>query len=158
MPGARVRCQVPGCQRCLVHGACGVVQAPGAWTRRPEPGARSLEPEANEERMKDSELRAALDEIRSALGELAARVSRLEAGVEAPAVSPPAVEAPAIPPPSPVEAPGEIVGEDLVLVITAAIAAFLGERAHVRQIRLISSSAWAQQGRVSVQASHRLAR
>ena len=27
---------------------------------------------------------------------------------------------------------------------------------HIRQIRLVSTSAWAQQGRVSIQASHRL--
>ena len=37
------------------------------------------------------------------------------------------------------------------------VAAFLGERAHIRQIRLVSSTAWAQQGRVSIQASHRWA-
>ena len=40
----------------------------------------------------------------------------------------------------------------------AAVAAYLGERAHVRQIRLISSQAWGQQGRVTVQASHTLHR
>jgi methylmalonyl-CoA carboxyltransferase large subunit len=44
-----------------------------------------------------------------------------------------------------------------LLVISAAVAAFLGERAHVRQVRLVHSDAWAQQGRVSVMASHRWA-
>jgi methylmalonyl-CoA carboxyltransferase large subunit len=43
------------------------------------------------------------------------------------------------------------------MVITAAVAAFLGERGHVRQVRLLHSDAWAQQGRVSVMASHRWA-
>ena len=43
------------------------------------------------------------------------------------------------------------------LVIAAAVAAFLGERAHIRQVRLVASEAWAQQGRVSVMASHRWA-
>ena len=37
-----------------------------------------------------------------------------------------------------------------------AIGAYLGVRAHIRQIRLVSTNAWAQQGRVSIQASHRL--
>jgi methylmalonyl-CoA carboxyltransferase large subunit len=51
-------------------------------------------------------------------------------------------------------APG--LSEELVLVIGAAIAAFLGKRPHIRQIRLIGSAAWAQQGRVTIQASHAL--
>ena len=46
--------------------------------------------------------------------------------------------------------------EELVLVISAAIAAFLGKRPHIRQIRLLGSAAWAQQGRVTIQASHAL--
>jgi methylmalonyl-CoA carboxyltransferase large subunit len=48
------------------------------------------------------------------------------------------------------------VTEEEVLAISAAVAAYLGVRAHIRQIRLVSSGAWAQQGRVSIQASHRL--
>ena len=51
----------------------------------------------------------------------------------------------------------EGLSEELVLVISAAIAAFLGKKAHIRQIRLIGSAAWAQQGRVIIQASHALA-
>jgi methylmalonyl-CoA carboxyltransferase large subunit len=100
--------------------------------------------------MKDSELRQVLDEIRATLGALAVRVAAIEE--RAVPVVPPVAAARA---PKPVPAGAT---EDLVLVITAAVAAFLGERAHVRQIRLIASGAWAQQGRVSVQASHRLAR
>jgi methylmalonyl-CoA carboxyltransferase large subunit len=46
--------------------------------------------------------------------------------------------------------------EELILVISAAIAAFLGKRPHIRQIRLLGSAAWAQQGRVTIQASHAL--
>jgi methylmalonyl-CoA carboxyltransferase large subunit len=46
--------------------------------------------------------------------------------------------------------------EDEMLAVSAAIAAYLGVRAHIRQIRLVSTSAWAQQGRVSIQASHSL--
>jgi hypothetical protein len=42
-----------------------------------------------------------------------------------------------------------------MLGIAAAVAAFLGERTHIRQVRLLTSEAWAQQGRVSVMSSHR---
>ena len=48
------------------------------------------------------------------------------------------------------------ITEEEVLAISAAIGAYLGVRAHIRQIRLLSTSAWAQQGRVSIQASHTL--
>ncbi|HBY59307.1 MAG TPA: hypothetical protein DEH78_05765 [Solibacterales bacterium] len=62
-----------------------------------------------------------------------------------------------VPAPVPVAAaPPEAISEETLLVISAAIAAFLGERAHIRSVRLISSRAWAQEGRVSIQASHRL--
>jgi methylmalonyl-CoA carboxyltransferase large subunit len=103
--------------------------------------------------MKDSELRQVLDEIRATLGALAGRVAAIEE--KAVTHTPPVVAAAPAPVPAPKPAG---LTEDMVMAITAAVAAFLGERAHVRQIRLISSSAWAQQGRVSVQASHRLAR
>lgn len=62
------------------------------------------------------------------------------------------------PPASPASpAPREEVTEEVMLVISATVAAFLGERAHVKQVRLLASEAWAQQGRVSVMASHRWA-
>jgi methylmalonyl-CoA carboxyltransferase large subunit len=48
------------------------------------------------------------------------------------------------------------VSEEVVLVISAAVAAFLGKKPHIRQIRLLGSAAWAQQGRVTIQASHAL--
>ncbi len=52
---------------------------------------------------------------------------------------------------------GEI-GLDVVLAITAAVAAFLGKRATIHQIRLTGTTAWAMQGRATVQASHGLVR
>lgn len=52
----------------------------------------------------------------------------------------------------------EEIDEEILLVISAAIAAFCGKKPFIRQIRLISSSAWAQQGRLGIQASHALAR
>jgi methylmalonyl-CoA carboxyltransferase large subunit len=64
----------------------------------------------------------------------------------------------AAPAPAPQAAPvAEGLSEEIVLVIGAAIAAFLGKKAHIRQIRLLDSPAWAQQGRATIQASHRLA-
>ena len=61
------------------------------------------------------------------------------------------------PPPAPATpAAADGLNEELVLVISAAIAAFLGKKPHIRQIRLIGSAAWAQQGRVTIQASHAL--
>ncbi|WP_291983847.1 hypothetical protein [Luteitalea sp.] len=60
--------------------------------------------------------------------------------------------------PSPSPPVDDALEPGVVLAIAAAVAAYLGERAHVRQIRLISSQAWGQQGRVTVQASHTLHR
>jgi methylmalonyl-CoA carboxyltransferase large subunit len=56
----------------------------------------------------------------------------------------------------PVAPEAEGLSEELVLVISAAVAAFLGKKAHIRQIRLLGSAAWAQQGRATIQASHAL--
>ena len=47
--------------------------------------------------------------------------------------------------------------EEEMIAVSAAIAAYMGVRAHIKQVRLVSTSAWAQQGRVSIQASHVLA-
>jgi cell division septum initiation protein DivIVA len=46
--------------------------------------------------------------------------------------------------------------EELVATISAAIAAYLGFKPHIRQIRLIGGAKWSQQGRASIQASHEL--
>lgn len=48
------------------------------------------------------------------------------------------------------------VSEETLLAISAAVAAYLGKRPHIRAVRLVSSPGWAQQGRVSIQASHRI--
>jgi hypothetical protein len=41
-----------------------------------------------------------------------------------------------------------------MIAISAAVAAFLGVRARIRQVRLVQSSAWAQVGRIGSHASH----
>jgi methylmalonyl-CoA carboxyltransferase large subunit len=60
------------------------------------------------------------------------------------------VAAPAEPP-----RPPEVTEEDMVF-IAAAVAAYLGVRARIRQVRLVQSSAWAQVGRATIHASHRV--
>jgi methylmalonyl-CoA carboxyltransferase large subunit len=60
-------------------------------------------------------------------------------------------------PPEP-DAPEEL-DEETLTVLSAAVAAFLGKPAHIRRARLVSApapTAWVQQGRAYVQASHNL--
>lgn len=78
-----------------------------------------------------------LDILLDRLDKLDERMARLERAVKA--AGPP---------------PADTVSDELALVIAAAVAAYLGKRPHIRQIRLAGSAAWAQQGRVSIQASH----
>jgi methylmalonyl-CoA carboxyltransferase large subunit len=106
---------------------------------------------------KTSELEILLRDIRAELAALAERVARLEtpaAPVVAAAAAPEVAAPAAVAPPAPAGPPP--IGEEELLAISAALAAYFGVRVHVRQIRLITTSAWAQQGRVSIQASHRL--
>ncbi len=84
-----------------------------------------------------------LKELQTKIAELEARIRELEH----PALA--ATEAPKPAAPEP-------ISEEIMLVIAAAVAAYLGERAHIRVVRLVPSHAWAQQGRVSIQASHHL--
>ena len=84
-----------------------------------------------------------LKEMQAKIAELEARIQEIE--------HPKPVPAPAPQPPK-----EEPISEEIMLVIAAAVAAYLGERAHIRVVRLAPSHAWAQQGRVSIQASHRL--
>ena len=49
------------------------------------------------------------------------------------------------------------VNEELILTISAAVAAYLGVKPKIRQIRLVSNQQWGQQGRATIQASRKLA-
>jgi methylmalonyl-CoA carboxyltransferase large subunit len=96
-----------------------------------------------------------LEALRQEVARLNQRVARLEAagkGQDAVLSTPPASQ-PRVPEKKPEPA---ILSEELILVISAAIAAFLGKKPHIRQIRLLGSVAWAQEGRVTIQASHAL--
>jgi len=111
----------------------------------------------------DESLQQALDALGAQVAELRARLEKLEAaGAETPAaaVTPaagPVVEAAAAETAkaAPVEE-AEGISEEVLLVLSAAVAAFLGKRPHIRAIRLHRTGAWAQQGRVFIQASHQL--
>jgi methylmalonyl-CoA carboxyltransferase large subunit len=101
-----------------------------------------------------------LEEVRQELARLGDRVAALEAASpQTLPLSPNAekrdgdkkVDRAATPSP-----PADVLNEELILVIGAAIAAFLGKKPHIRQIRLVGSAAWAQQGRITIQASHAL--
>jgi methylmalonyl-CoA carboxyltransferase large subunit len=85
------------------------------------------------------------------------KAAPVPAPVPVPAVAPaPAV---ALTPKPPEPEAVEEVSPEIIMVLTAAVAAFLGKRARVRGARLVRtapSNAWAQQGRVFVQASHNL--
>ncbi|MGA8046204.1 MAG: hypothetical protein WCA30_08050 [Dermatophilaceae bacterium] len=50
------------------------------------------------------------------------------------------------------------VPEDVAIAISAAVAAFLGHRAKIKQMHYRTGAAWAQQGRVVVQAHHNIQR
>jgi methylmalonyl-CoA carboxyltransferase large subunit len=110
------------------------------------------------------DLRATLQDIQSQLAKLAARVAGLEelASMGGGEAAPSVISRGAtvhVPEPPPTTSPMTVetgISEEEVLAISAAIAAWLGVHAHIRQIRLIRTGAWAQQGRVTIQASHRL--
>ena len=88
--------------------------------------------------------RVTVTELQAQIAELMRRLEAIE--TPRPAAQPQVAAAPE----------PETVSEEELLAISAAIGAYLGVRAHIRQIRLLSSNAWAQQGRVSIQASHSL--
>lgn len=113
------------------------------------------------EKTQIDEVSLAVAALQKQVALLEAKIARLEAApvpaekaAIAPAASPAPVAAAAIPvAAAPVK---EEISEEIMLVLAAAVAAFLGERAHIRVARMVTSPTWAQVGRVSIQASHRL--
>jgi methylmalonyl-CoA carboxyltransferase large subunit len=102
-----------------------------------------------------SELAATLEQLQAQMAEMSYRIQSLEkenAGVHGPNGTAAVPLHPAAAPP----VLSAAITEEELLAVSAAIGAYLGVRAHIRQIRLVGTSAWAQQGRVSIQASHRV--
>lgn len=65
------------------------------------------------------------------------------------------------PPPAPVAAKREEASPETLLLIAAAVTAFLGKKVRIRSAKMLYShesfNAWSQQGRAVVQASHNVA-
>lgn len=101
-----------------------------------------MEPEASNL----GQVTEALAAARRELARLDERVAALEAaaGVQ-----------PAVPAATPAAAAPAELSDELILVISAAVAAFLGKKPLIRQIRHLGA-AWSQQGRVTMQAAHDL--
>jgi methylmalonyl-CoA carboxyltransferase 12S subunit len=101
---------------------------------------------------------AALEALRHELSRLNDRVAALEttAGGAPRAAAPAPAPAPAAKAEGPAAVVAERLDEELVTVLGAAIAAFLGKKPRIRQIQLLGSAPWAQEGRSTIQASHAL--
>ena len=100
-------------------------------------------------------LAAAVESLQAQVASLTDRLGRLESPAAAAPAPPPAI---AIVEPAAAPPPVEEISPEILLAISAAVAAYLGERAHVRAVRLVSTTRWSQEGRVSIQASHYLNR
>lgn len=88
-----------------------------------------------------------LESLRAEIARLSERIALLEKS------SAPKPAATATPQPKPTE---KTIAPEIVLAISAAVAAYLGVEPHIRQIRLVHNHPWGQQGRVTIQASHRI--
>ena len=108
----------------------------------------------------------ATDSVTTLLEEMNGRLRRLEERIQAlearggespkPEVSAPAAAA------APVDTKPEEeqIEPEVLMVIAAAVAAFMGKKARIRRVRRSATpgmNPWAQQGRVSIQASHNVA-
>jgi len=104
------------------------------------------------EAIDSAQIMEVLGALRQELARLSNRVAALERG-EGREVRDEKREAA---PDSPIASRPSPLEDELIAVIGAAIAAFLGKKARIRQIRLLGTTSWAQQGRVTIQASHGL--
>lgn len=84
----------------------------------------------------------ALEGLRAEIVRLSQRVAALEAASATRSV---ASAGPVV---------GAGVSPELISIISATIAAYLGVKPRIKQIRLVGGASWAQQGRVTIQASH----
>jgi len=93
-----------------------------------------------------------LEQMQTQLAELSRKVEQLEAAQK---TQPQALQPAAADSMQTEETRPQITEEELI-AISGAIAAYLGVRVRIKQIRLVGSHSWAQQGRVWIQASHKL--
>jgi len=93
-----------------------------------------------------------LEELNNRLRDLDERVRGLEARL-----APRPVAAPPAPAQVAQKTAEEQIEPEVLMVIAAAVAAFMGHKARIRRVRRSVAGGmnpWAQQGRVSIQASH----
>ncbi|HYO81057.1 MAG TPA: hypothetical protein VES20_06630 [Bryobacteraceae bacterium] len=97
-----------------------------------------------------------VEELQRQVAVLTERIAQMEGPIVETAVEPPppAAASGALHEAAPDDEPA--IPQDVLLALSAAVAAYLGERQHIRAVRLIGSTRWSQEGRVSIQASHRL--
>jgi methylmalonyl-CoA carboxyltransferase large subunit len=100
-----------------------------------------------------------LEEVNDRLRGMEERIRQLELRIAETAVKPEASAPVSIP--DPLQAAPKKVEEqidpEVLMVIAAAVAAFMGKKARIRRVRRSVAGGmnpWAQQGRVSIQASH----
>ena len=109
--------------------------------------------------VENTTIEALQEQVRALEATLAALTSRLDR-IAGPVPAPAPLPAPApTPEPAPEPVIEEGISEEILIVLSAAIAAFAGKRVRIRHARLVpqaGTSAWAQQGRVFIQASHML--
>jgi methylmalonyl-CoA carboxyltransferase large subunit len=106
---------------------------------------------------------ASADPLADQIMRLTERVAALEAAIRRDAGSPATASVPTGSPVAASEAnrsgdEAAELSEEVVLVLSAAIAAYLGKQAHLRQARLVGASGWAREGRITIQASHQPAK
>jgi methylmalonyl-CoA carboxyltransferase large subunit len=105
--------------------------------------------------VRTKDLLVILEQVQAQLAALAERVEFLESSGAIPKPAAVATATPVATEPPPVKEPASPeITEAEILAISAALGAYLGVRVRIRQIRLLSSRAWAQQGRATIQASH----
>jgi methylmalonyl-CoA carboxyltransferase 12S subunit len=112
----------------------------------------ALEMQINELRTRQAELTEQLKMVQRSMVGLEPK--KPEPAVPVAKAGPPTAAPKAPAPPAAKEA----LSEEIMLVIAAAVAAFVGKSARIRSARYVHEgmSPWAQQGRVFVQASHNL--
>jgi methylmalonyl-CoA carboxyltransferase large subunit len=100
-------------------------------------------------RIKTSDLASIIESLRDEVAQLAARLEALEATKPSSSSAAGQREAP---PKAPLD------DEQLLAAVSAALAAYLGVRPRIRQIRLVGGESWVHQGRVTIQAGHVMGR
>ena len=105
-----------------------------------------------------------IDSLENTIRDLASKAAQPAAPVQAKAA--PVAAAPASArAPAPVvaakTAEAQEIAPEMLLVLAAAVTAFLGKKVRIRSAKMVyspeSNNAWSQQGRVFVQASHNIA-